>query len=133
MEQQPTLDELIQQTHDWLVAAKYSKGTVYSFKCITNQLKIPFLLSTFRTHHSMGIPCNMNLLNIHNHLIDHQIQWVHKQINTTSISLYNDLVILVLMAVLLSSTLGITPFLLMRYFKAPPTNIKIFSKISKAM
>ena len=40
MEQQPTLDELIQQTHDWLVAAKYSKGTVYSFKCITNQLKI---------------------------------------------------------------------------------------------
>ena len=40
MEQQPTLDELIQQTYDWLVAAKYSKGTVYSFKCITNQLKI---------------------------------------------------------------------------------------------
>ena len=39
MEEQQTLDELIQQTYDWLVAAKYSKGTVYSFKCITNQLK----------------------------------------------------------------------------------------------
>ena len=39
MENEPTLDELIQQTYDWLVAAKYSKGTVYSFKCITNQLK----------------------------------------------------------------------------------------------
>ena len=40
MEEQQTLDELIQQTYDWLVAAKYSKGTVYSFKCITNQLKL---------------------------------------------------------------------------------------------
>ena len=39
MEEQQTLDKLIQQTYDWLVAAKYSKGTVYSFKCITNQLK----------------------------------------------------------------------------------------------
>ena len=39
MEEQQTLGELIQQTYDWLVAAKYSKGTVYSFKCITNQLK----------------------------------------------------------------------------------------------
>ena len=33
MEEQQTLGELIQQTYDWLVAAKYSKGTVYSFEC----------------------------------------------------------------------------------------------------
>lgn len=35
-----TLDELIQQTHDWLVNANYASGTVCSFDCITNQLKI---------------------------------------------------------------------------------------------
>lgn len=47
MEEQQTLGELIQQTYDWLVAAKYSKGTVYSFKCITNQLKTsPRIYST---------------------------------------------------------------------------------------
>ena len=40
MEEQVILDELIQQTHDWLVDAKYSKGTIYSFKSFTNQLKI---------------------------------------------------------------------------------------------
>lgn len=39
MEEQITLDDLIQQTYDWLVDAKYSKGTLYSFKCIINQLK----------------------------------------------------------------------------------------------
>ena len=39
MEEQITLDDLIQQTYDWLVDAKYSKGTLYSFRCITNQLK----------------------------------------------------------------------------------------------
>ena len=40
MEKHVTLDELIQQTHDWLVDAKYSKWTIESFKSFTNQLKI---------------------------------------------------------------------------------------------
>lgn len=39
MKEQQTLDALIQQTYGWLVAANYSKGTIYSYKCITNQLK----------------------------------------------------------------------------------------------
>lgn len=40
MEEVRTLDELIQQTYDWLEKAKYSQGTLNSFKSVTKQLKI---------------------------------------------------------------------------------------------
>ena len=35
-----TLDELIQQTYDWLLNNNYSQGTLNSFRSVTNQLKI---------------------------------------------------------------------------------------------
>ncbi len=54
MEEQPTLDDLIQQTYDWLVAAIYSKGTTYSFKCITNQLKT-YAMEKNETYFSMDL------------------------------------------------------------------------------
>ena len=35
-----TLNELIQQTYDWLLNNNYSQGTLNSFRSVTNQLKV---------------------------------------------------------------------------------------------